>query len=63
MSVNIKHDAKAKTIIVTMAYDPAKTYPASKTGKNAMVASTSGFIAVPGTDVRLSLNAIAPLKG
>jgi len=35
---------------------------ASKTGKSKMVATTGGFKPVSGTDLRYSLNVIAPLR-
>lgn len=34
----------------------------SKSGKTLVVASTSGFIPVPDTDMQLSLNVIKPRK-
>lgn len=60
MSVSIKHDAKTKTVTITLAYDASKTYPLSKTGKSRMVASTNGFTGIPGTLAKVSLNVIAP---
>ena len=35
----------------------------SSTGKSLMLATTNGFQAVAGTDVRVSLNVIKPRKG
>ena len=59
--MNAKYDAKTKTITVSFQYDPSKTYPVSKTGKSRMVGTTSGFIPVAGTQVKLSANAILPV--
>lgn len=56
-----KFDAKAKEITVTFNYDPKATYKLSKSGKNMLPATTGGFtLRVPGTDVSISLNAMAP---
>ena len=35
----------------------------SSTGKSLMLATTNGFQAVAGTDIRVSLNVIKPRKG
>ena len=32
----------------------------SKTGKSIVVATTNGFVDVPGSDIRVNLNAIKP---
>lgn len=37
-------------------------YEPSKSGKSLMVATTSGFVMVPGTDAKVSLNVILPKK-
>lgn len=62
MSVKIAFDAKTKTVTMSFAYDPAKEYPVSKSGKSRMVASTNGFALVPGTLAKVSLNVIDPLE-
>ena len=51
------YDAKSKTVTVMFQYDPTGNYNASKSGKRLIVASTSGFQPIPGTDLALSLNA------
>ena len=61
--MNAKYDAKSKTITVTFAYDPNKQYPASKSGKTNLAASTGGFtLKVPETVVSISLNATVPVN-
>jgi len=35
----------------------------SKSGKTNIVATTNGFVAVPDSDIRVSLNVIKPKKG
>lgn len=59
--MNIKYDSKAKLVTITFGYDPGKAYPVSKTGKSRSVESSHGFVAVPGTVARVSLNAINPV--
>lgn len=56
-----KYDAAKKTITVSFSYDPKADYPNSKSGKNALVATSGGFtLRVDGTPVSISLNAMQP---
>jgi len=61
--MQIIHDPKAKTITVTLAFDPSATYPVNpKTGKSKTVASSGGYAVVPGTNVKLMVQAIQSNK-
>lgn len=58
MSVNSSYDAKTHTVTITFKYEPGKKYPASKSGKTCIVATTSGFTGVPNAGaLKISLNA------
>ncbi len=58
--MNVKYDSKTKTVTLSFQYDPNKVYNYSKggTGKKPQVATTGGFLVVPGTDCRVSMNAM-----
>ena len=43
--------------IVTITLDISQTYGKSSSGKSIIVASTEGNVTIPGTDVKLGLNA------
>jgi len=43
--------------IATITIDLSKTLGPSKSGKTTLVATTSGNVTIPGTDVKLGLNA------
>ena len=59
--MNVKYEAKTKTVTLTFAYDPNKTYPESSTKKTLMVASTGGFQSVDGAEgLKVSINATVP---
>jgi hypothetical protein len=51
-----------KGTIATIVVDLAQDLGASKTGKSLLVASTHGNTTIPGTDVKLGLNAYRPAK-
>jgi hypothetical protein len=42
---------------------PVTAGTTSSSGKSLVVATTSGFVAVPGTDLRISINVIKARKG
>lgn len=58
----VTYDDKSKMVTVTFAYDPAKQYAASKTGKTNVVSTSRGFISIPGTLAKVSWNATAPTE-
>lgn len=43
--------------ILTLTLDITKDYGLSSSGKSVTVASTSGNVSIPGTDLKLGLNA------
>ena len=46
-------------IVIRVPYDAKASYGTSKSGKSLAVASSGGFVAVPGApDVRVNLNVI-----
>jgi cysteine synthase len=55
MSSNIKVSVKGS--IATITIDLAQNLGPSKSGKTVLVATTSGNVNIPGTDVTLGLNA------
>ena len=57
---NIKIEVVDGKIIITI--DSTADYGLSSSGKSRTVASTGGFIPVPGTNVKLNINAIKPAK-
>jgi hypothetical protein len=57
---NVKISVKGS--VVTIVLDVAVSLGASKSGKTEMVATTHGNITIPGTDVKLGLNAYRPAK-
>lgn len=60
--MNIKFEKNE--VVVRIPFQPGGTYAPSKSGKTMMVASTGGFVMVPGTDgLKLSLNLTLPNKG
>lgn len=46
-----------KGTIATITIDLSKTYGPSSTGKSIIVASTQGTKSIPGTEVKLGINA------
>lgn len=56
----VNYDPKSKTVTVTFDYDASKGYPASSTGKTLVASTSSGFVSVPGTTLKLSWNATVP---
>jgi hypothetical protein len=57
MAITVKHDEKAKKILVEIDYDPKKKYPDSKSGKTYMVGTTGKDPSVPGLpDVCVGVN-------
>lgn len=57
---NVKIELIDGKIIITI--DSTADYGLSSSGKSRTVASTGGFIPVPGTNVKLNINAIKPAK-
>lgn len=57
--MDITYDAKTKTIIIKTTIGPGVP---SGSGKSLVVASTNGFVAVSGTEYKLSVNIIQPMK-
>ena len=55
--MEIKLDGNKLTITATIGSGVP-----SKTGKSLMMATTNGFVAVEGTDLKVSLNVIKPRK-
>jgi hypothetical protein len=53
--MDIKYDKGVVTI--SFPYKADGNYPASSTGKMLNVATSHGFVSVPGTDLKVSLNA------
>lgn len=53
---NVKIELIDGKIIITL--DAAADYGLSSSGKSRTVASTGGFVVIPGTDVKINLNAI-----
>ena len=59
MSVEVTYDSK--TMVITIKAK-AELGVFSSSGKSKIVATTNGFVAVDGTNYKLSLNVIEPLK-
>ncbi len=57
MAQAIKFEVKNGNLIITC---PMNGGTPSKTGKSLVVATTNGFVDVPGSDIRVNLNAIKP---
>jgi hypothetical protein len=55
---NVKLDVKGS--ILTITIDLSKKGAPSSSGKNVVVASTRGNVAVPGTDAKIGLNVYKP---
>ena len=53
----MKLEVKNGNLIITC---PINGGVPSKTGKSLVVATTNGFVEVPGSDIRVNLNAIKP---
>lgn len=60
--MKIDYNKAARTVTVTFNYDAKGKFPKSKTGKNEMVASSMGFMGVPDSDLRISVNVIRGLR-
>lgn len=54
--VTVTTDPKSGDVVITLAGAAKAEGLPSKSGKMRLVATTSGFVAVPGTNLRLSLN-------
>ncbi len=61
MNINIKVSQSGDK--VTLEIDPTKDYGLSSSGKTHIVASTGGFVDVPGTDIKINATAIRMLGG
>jgi len=57
MASTIKFEVKNGNLVITC---PINGGVPSKTGKSLVVATTNGFVDVPGSDIRVNLNAIKP---
>jgi len=57
MASTIKLEVKNGKLVITC---PINGGVPSKTGKSLVVATTNGFVDVPGSDIRVNLNAIKP---
>ncbi len=57
--MNLNYDKSKKVLIIEVAIGEGVM---SKTGKSIVVASTNGFITIPGTDMKINLNVIKPVK-
>lgn len=53
----MKLEVKNGNLVITC---PINGGVPSKTGKSLVVATTNGFVEVPGSDIRVNLNAIKP---
>jgi hypothetical protein len=53
----IKFEVKEGKLVITC---PINGGVPSRTGKSLVVATTNGFVDVPGSDIRVNLNAIKP---
>lgn len=58
---NCKMDVKGDTLTITI--NLKERGGRSKSGKSIMVASTEGIISVPGSEVRIGLNAFVGTSG
>lgn len=59
-NAEISYEKKGEKIIITVTPDPDGKV--SSTGKSRVVASTQGFIAINGTNLKINLNIIKPQK-
>jgi len=57
MANAIKFEVKNGNLVITC---PINGGVPSRTGKSLVVATTNGFVDVPGSDIRVNLNAIKP---
>ena len=57
---NIAYELDGKKLVITI--DLTTTLGNSKSGKNVLVASSGGNASIPGTDVKIGLNAYKPVK-
>lgn len=57
---NVKIELIDGKIIITL--DAGADFGLSSSGKSRTVASTGGFIAVPGTAIKINVNAIKPVR-
>ena len=57
MAQAIKFEVKNGNLVITCAINGGVP---SKSGKSLVVASTNGFVEVPGSDIKVNLNAIKP---
>jgi hypothetical protein len=51
---NVKTEVKGKQLIITV--DLAAETSTSKSGKSEIIATTSGNVVIPGTDITMGLN-------
>jgi len=56
--MNAKFDATKKTLTLVL---PVEDGSLSKSGKTLVRFTTSGFAAIPGTNMRIGVNLISPL--
>jgi hypothetical protein len=57
---NIKMEVKGT--ILTMVIDLSKRGKVSASGKSTMIASTSGNVTIPGTNLKIGVNAYEPVN-
>lgn len=57
MTSNVQIKAEGGVVVITIMPSGGTI---SKSGKSKVIATTSGFVTVPGTDYKLGLNLIAP---
>ena len=58
--MNVQLDTKANKL--TIVVDMKKSFGKSKSGKSEIIATTSGNVPVPGTDLKLGLNCYRPVS-
>lgn len=59
--VKFSHDGKFLLLAIPMTEDARKKAAMSTSGKNRLLATTGGFQTIPGTDIRVAVNATIPL--
>lgn len=64
IGVKFQRDDKNSIVYLAIPYGPAakKAAAPSRSGKTRVLATTSGFARIPGTDLGVSLNVTIPLQ-
>ncbi len=58
----VSMEAKVEGNVLTLKVPLSAGVPSRSSGKTLVVASSNGFMEVPGTDLKLSLNVIKPRR-